>query len=171
VLGLLALARIDASTSYALLVVPLALIGLGSGAVYTTTSIAAQNACALDDLGVTTATVMFARSLGGSFGLAAFSTMLTTKVRADLPAATGLSPDDAVALIRTPAEIEQLPNEARTAVVDVIASAVASIMIVAVVIMAIAVLFAIALPARPLRSMAGITEALTERTDALQGGP
>jgi EmrB/QacA subfamily drug resistance transporter len=172
--GILGLVRIEASTPYVALVVPLALIGLGSGAVYTTTSIAAQNACALADLGVTTATVMFARSLGGSFGLAAFSTMLTTRVRGDLPGLTGLSPDDAVALIRTPAEIEQLPTDTRSAVVDVIAAAVASIMVVSVVVMVVALVFALVLPGRPLRSMAGITEALTEQredpADALQGG-
>lgn len=161
--GLYGISRITGTTGYAELVVPLALVGLGSGAVYTTTSIAAQNACALRDLGVTTATVMFARSLGGSLGLAAFSTILTTTVRRDLPAATGLDPDQAVALIRTPKEIAALPLPTRQAVIDVIADGVGNIYLASTAVMVVALGFALVLPGRPLRHLAGITEALTEQ--------
>jgi EmrB/QacA subfamily drug resistance transporter len=161
--ALLFIGRIDGSTSYIELVLPLALMGLGSGSVYTTTSIAAQNACQLRDLGVTTATVMFARSLGGSIGLAAYGTMLNTGIRADLPTRTGLGPDAAVALIRTPAEIKALPPDVRSAVIDTIASGVGRIHLTSAAVIAIALVWAIRLPERTLRSTAGITEALTEQ--------
>lgn len=76
VLGLVAIAQIDGSTKYWTLLLPMALMGIASGAVFTTTSIAAQNAVEFSDLGVATATIMFFRSLGGSIALAVFGTVL-----------------------------------------------------------------------------------------------
>jgi hypothetical protein len=53
-------------------------MGFGTAAIFTSTSIASQNAVEYQDLGVTTATVMFLRSLGGSFGMAIFGTVLNS---------------------------------------------------------------------------------------------
>jgi EmrB/QacA subfamily drug resistance transporter len=160
--GLFFIARIDGDTSYTYLVIPMLLMGLGSGAVYTTTSIAAQNASELRDLGVTTSTVMFFRSLGGAIAIAAYGTLLNTMIRADLPERTGLSADEAVELIRTPAEIAALPEASRTAVVEVLANGVGMIHLVAAAIMVCGVVFAVRTPEIPLRTSAGITERLAE---------
>ena len=168
-LGLLALSRITGDTTYAYLVLPMFLVGLGSGAVYTTTSIAAQNACELRDLGVTTATIMFFRSLGGSLGIAVYGTVLTSSIRSELPERTGLSPDEAVRLIRTPAEIQALPPDTRDAVVDAIASGVGLIMFIAALVMMVGIVCAVVMPELPLRSMAGITEAMA-KTSSPDGG-
>ena len=86
-------------------------MGFGVAAVFTTTSIATQNAVEFHDLGVATATIMFFRSLGGSFGLAAFGTILNATVRSRDPAtASASAADEAAGLIREPAEIEALPG-------------------------------------------------------------
>ncbi|RPI20731.1 MAG: DHA2 family efflux MFS transporter permease subunit, partial [Actinobacteria bacterium] len=94
--GLLLVAQIDGNTSYVYLVGPMFVLGLGSGAVYTTTSIATQNACELRDLGVATATMMFFRSLGGSIGTATYGTLLNSTIRSELPGRIGTSPDEAI---------------------------------------------------------------------------
>ncbi|MEZ5217344.1 MAG: MDR family MFS transporter [Ilumatobacteraceae bacterium] len=161
-LGLFAVSRITADTSYTMLAIPFAVIGLGSGAIYTTTSIAAQNACELRDLGVTTATIMFFRNLGGSLALAGYGALLNSYTRSTLPERTGLAADDAVALLRTPEDIESLAAGMRTAVVDTISDGVGLIQLVSALTMFVGLYYAVRLPELPLRNVAGITEAMQE---------
>ena len=162
-LGLLFIAQITGSTSYVYLAAPMFVLGLGSGATYTTTSIALQNACEMRDLGVATATMMFFRSLGGSVGMAGYGTLLNSTIRTELPARlAGTTPAEAVKLIRTPADIKALRPEARRAVIDTIATGVSRIYWVAGVTMVVAVAWAAFMPELPLRSKAGLSDAMTE---------
>ena len=57
VVGLLGVAQITGTTPYWWLVVPMIFMGFGAASVFTTTSIASQNAVPFGDLGVATATV------------------------------------------------------------------------------------------------------------------
>jgi len=142
-------------------------MGFGAASVFTTTSIASQNAVEFHDLGVTTATVMFFRSLGGSFGLAAFGTILNSTIRSEIPRRTGVAADEAASLIRSPAEIAALPTEARNAVIDSVALGVSRIYWICAAAMACAVVFAILLPERPLRTRAGLSDAMEEHSAAV----
>jgi hypothetical protein len=160
VLGLLGVAQIDGSTPYLLLVVPMFLMGMGSGSVFTSTSIATQNAVEFRDLGVATATVMFFRSLGGSFGLAVFGTVLNSTVRSEIPKRTGVAADEAADLIRSPAEIQALPDETRQAVIDTIALGVSRIYWICAAVMVLGAICALVLPERPLRTRAGLSDAM-----------
>jgi EmrB/QacA subfamily drug resistance transporter len=160
VVGLLAVAQIDGSTTYASLVLPMVLMGFGASSVFTTTSIASQNAVEFRDLGVATATVMFFRSLGGSFGLAIFGTVLNATIRTELPARLGVAPDEAADLIRSPAEIAALPDEARQAVVDGVALGVSRIYWICAAVMVVGVVLALVLPEKPLRQRAGLSDAM-----------
>ena len=160
VVGLLFVAQIDGSTTYAFLVVPMILMGFGASSVFTTTSIASQNAVEFRDLGVATATVMFFRSLGGSFGLAVFGTVLNATIRTELPARLGVAPDEAAGLIRSPEEIAALPDEARQAVVDGVALGVSRIYWICAVVMVAGVVLALLLPEKPLRMRAGLSDAM-----------
>lgn len=155
---------IDGNTTYAYLAAPMLLLGLGSGAVYTTTSIALQNAADMRDLGVATATMMFFRSLGGSIGMAAYGTLLNSTIRTQLPERIGATPDEAVKLIRAPEEIKALPPATRDAVIDAIATGVSRIYWVAAVVMLVGVGWALFMPERPLRSKAALSDAMTEGT-------
>lgn len=159
-LGLFAVAQITGSTTYLWLVVPMFFMGMGSGSVFTSTSIATQNAVEFRDLGVATATVMFFRSLGGSFGLAVFGTVLNTTVRSELPRRIGVAADQAAGLIRSPSQIEALPADTRQAVIDTIALGVSRIYWICAGLMVCAVIGAILLPERPLRTRAGLSDAL-----------
>jgi EmrB/QacA subfamily drug resistance transporter len=160
VVGLIGVAQIDGSTGYLLLIVPMFLMGMGSGSVFTSTSIATQNAVEFRDLGVATATVMFFRSLGGSFGLAIFGTVLNSTVRSEIPRRTGVAADQAAGLIRSPGEIEALPAETRQAVIDTIALGVSRIYWICAGLMVCGAICALLLPERPLRTRAGLSDAL-----------
>lgn len=160
VVGLLMVAQINGDTPYWHLLVPMVFIGFGAASVFTTTSIASQNAVEFHDLGVTTATVMFFRSLGGSLGLAAFGTILNATIRTEIPAALGVAPDEAASLIRSPKEVAALPEAARQAVVDSVALGVSRIYWVCAACMLVAVGVAFALPELPLRAKAGLTDAM-----------
>jgi EmrB/QacA subfamily drug resistance transporter len=160
VAGLLGVAQIDGSTRYLVLVVPMVLIGIGSGSVFTTTSIATQNAVEFRDLGVATATIMFFRSLGGSIGLAAFGTVLNTTIRHEIPARTGVAAGKASDLIRAPAQIAALAPDSRQAVIDSIAIGVSRIYWICAGLMVCGAICAVFLPERELRARAGLSDAL-----------
>ena len=147
-------------SSYIHFVPWLIVMGLGFGAVYTTTSIATQNACEIRDMGVATATIMFFRSLGGSVMLAVSGTILNKTIRSELPRRVGISAEKGIALIRRPQDIATLPTGVRNAVVDAISMGVGRVQLAAAISMVIAIGWAIFLPELPLRNNAGLTEVL-----------
>jgi len=163
-IGLLGIAQITGTTTYPWLIVPMMFAGFGAASVFTTTSIASQNAVEFHDLGVATATIMFFRSLGGSFGLAVFGTVLNTTIRSDIPRRIGVTADEAADLIRSPAEIQALPPEFRLAVVDSVALGVSRIYWISAAVMVGAVIVAALLPERPLRLRAGLSDAMQDST-------
>lgn len=159
--GLFFISTITGTTPYAALIVPMVLMGFGSASVFTTTSIAGQNAVDYRDMGVTTATLMFFRSFGGSVGLAVFGTILNATIRSEIPRVLpGTDPDRVSALIRSPREIAALEPLARSAVVDSVATGVGRIYFWCGVVMAVGVAVAVWLPEWPLRSRAGLSDAM-----------
>ena len=166
VAGLLVVSRISGDTSYATLVVPMIGMGFGMASVFTTSSIVAQNAVEFTDLGVVTSTIMFFRSLGGSIGLAVFGTILNSTIRSEIPARLGVGADRAGDLIRSPDEIRALPTDQRIAVIDSVAMGVGRIYLVCAAVMAFGFVVALVLPERPLRTRAGISDAMEQQTAA-----
>lgn len=158
--GALVVAQVDGSTSYLVLVLPMVLMGFGFASIFTTTSIAAQNAVEFRDLGVTTSSVLFVRSLGGSMAMAVFGTTLNATIRSEIPQRTGVSPDQATDLIRAPDEIAALPELTRSAVIDGVALGVSRIYWLCALAMGLAIVAALSLPERPLRTRAGLSEAM-----------
>lgn len=170
VIGLLSVAQIIGDHSYWWFIVPLVFMGFGAASVFSTTSIASQNAVDMRDIGVTTATVMFFRSLGGSFGLAAFGTTLNATIRSEIPARLGVAPDEASNLIRSPREIAALEPAARDAVIDSVALGVSRIYIICAAVMACAAVIAVLLPELPLRLRAGLSDAMEQQKQASSPG-
>ena len=158
-LGILAL-LVSNRSPYIQFVPWLVVMGLGFGSVYTTTSIATQNACEIRDMGVATATIMFFRSLGGSVMLAISGTILNKTIRAEVPRRVGITAEEGIALIREPKKIAGLPTDIREAVVDSISTGVGRIQLAAALAMVIAIGWAVFLPELPLRNSAGLTEVL-----------
>jgi EmrB/QacA subfamily drug resistance transporter len=166
VIGLLAVSQISGSTSYATLVVPMVALGFGMASVFTTSSIVAQNAVDFRDLGVVTSTIMFFRSLGGSFGLAVFGTVLNSTIRSEIPARLGVDADRAGDLIRSPDEIRLLPAAQRQAVIESVAIGVGRVYLLCAAVMAVGFVAAVLLPERPLRARAGLSDAMEQQTAA-----
>ncbi len=164
--GLFMISQISGTTPYSWLIAPMIAIGFGVAAVFTTTSIATQNAVDFHDMGVATATIMFFRTLGGSIGLAIFGTILTATVRREIPNRLGVTPDEAVSLIRAPSDIAALPDASREAVVESVASGVGTIYLVCTGIMIVGFVAVLLMPERELRPRAGISDALEEAAAA-----
>ena len=160
--GAFAISFITGSTPYLWLVAPMIGIGFGMAAVFTTTSIATQNAVEFRDLGVATATIMFFRMLGGAVGLAVFGTMLNATIRRELPARLGISADGASDLIREPSTIAALPSASRDAVAETLASGVGQIYLVSALVMVVGLVASILMPEEPLRARAGLSDALEQ---------
>ena len=159
--GLAALAvLIYNRSSYVYFVPWMVLMGLGFGAVYTTTSIATQNACEIRDMGVATATIMFFRSLGGAVMLAVSGTILNKTIRSDVPRRVGISAEKAVSLIKKPEEIRALPPGIRSAVVEAISTGVGRIHVAATICVVIGIGWALYMPELPLRNSAALTDTL-----------
>jgi hypothetical protein len=136
------------------------LMGFGAASIFTSTSIASQNAVEFHDLGVATATVMFFRSLGGSFGLAIFGTILNSTIRAEIPKRIDIEPSEASSIIRSPAEISALPAASKQAVIDSLALGVSRIYWVCAAVMVCAIVLAVVLREQPLRMRAGLSDAM-----------
>jgi EmrB/QacA subfamily drug resistance transporter len=166
VIGLLGVAQITGSTPYLWLVVPMIFMGFGAASIFTTTSIASQNAAEMRDLGVVTATVMFVRSLGGAIGMATFGTVLNSTIRTEIPRRIDIAEEEAAGLIRIPEEIARLPEAARRAVVDSVALGVSRIYWICAGVMMCAVVVAVLLPERPLKLRAGLSDAMEETATA-----
>jgi MFS family permease len=142
-------------------------MGFGAASIFTSTSIASQNGVEFHHLGVATSTVMFFRSVGGSFGLAIFGTIMNSTIRSEIPArVSGIAAEDASTLIRSPEKIQQLADIPRHAVVDSIALGVSRIYWCCAAIMVIAIVLALLLPEIPLKQRAGLSDALEDTAPA-----
>ena len=138
ILGFAGIARIHANVSYASLAVPLLLAGLGTGAIFTISSVAMQNAIQRSDrpgdMGVATATQVFFRSLGGSIGLAIFGSVFTARVTSSVTARLG-SDVKVSKLIRDPRAIAKLDGPSRHAIAVGLGSGTRTVFIVVVAIL------------------------------------
>src|SRR3954467_13239967 len=108
-LGLLLLARLDASTSTALAALYMLILGLGLGMVMQVLVLAVQNSVEYEQLGVATSGATLFRSIGGSVGTAilgaVFTNRLSDALAGDLPqgaSSAGLGGLDPSALHRLP---------------------------------------------------------------------
>jgi hypothetical protein len=89
--GMFLLTKMEPSTSYAVLVRNVAIIGIGLGAAMPVFNLAVQNAVEARMVGSATSMVQFVRSIGGTLGIAVLGSILSndfsTAFRRALPAA------------------------------------------------------------------------------------
>ena len=104
--------------------------------------------------------MLFFRSLGGSFGLAIFGTVLNTTIRSEIPKRITIDPDKASSIIRSPQQIATLPLASKQAVIDSLALGVSRIYWLCAATMVIGLLLAIILREQPLRLRAGLSDAM-----------
>jgi EmrB/QacA subfamily drug resistance transporter len=144
------LATMDASTSRTTASWYVALLGAGLGTVMPVMILAVQNAVDQRDLGTATSAATFSRSMGGSFGVAAFGAILASRLADQLPGV------DAEALQASPSQLRALPPAARQAVVEAVAHSLHVVFLAAIPVALAAFLVVLFLREQPLRESAHI---------------
>ena len=126
---------------------------MGIGLCMQVLVIIVQNTSDYRDLGVATSGVTFFRTLGSSFGAAAFGAIYAGKLEDVLPAAyaqAGLDP----ATVTTPALLHSQPSDVIAPVVDAYAEVLQSVFLYAAPVGIVAFLLSLILPQVPLRDAA-----------------
>jgi EmrB/QacA subfamily drug resistance transporter len=149
------LSTIDAETSFVLLAVYMALVGIGLGATLQNLVLSVQNTVAIQQLGAATATVTFFRSLGGAVGVSALGAVLGHRVT-DL-VASGLArlgiPASALgANAGGIPDVRALPRPVALVIEHAYGEAVGRIFLVATPLMVLAVIAIACIREVPLRS-------------------
>jgi EmrB/QacA subfamily drug resistance transporter len=119
--GLIAIAlylmsHIGVSTSYWVGAIYMALLGAGLGLTMQVLVLAVQNSVAYTDLGTATSLATFARSIGGSIGVAVFGTVFDNRLAANLPKhipAAALAKLHGTSVTANPAAVKALPPVVR----------------------------------------------------------
>jgi EmrB/QacA subfamily drug resistance transporter len=113
-LALYLLSTLTETTTSLVLDVYFAVLGLGLGLILQVLVIAVQNSADYADLGVATSSVTFFRSIGGSFGVAIFGSIFSSRLAVNLAAAlhgTPLPPGFSAAGAQVnPAALKRLPG-------------------------------------------------------------
>lgn len=153
--GLYLLSRLTADTSTGLASLYMFVLGAGIGASIQVLVIAVQNAVSYADLGAGTAGVTFFRSIGGSFGTAAFGAIFSNVLPRNLTQAlhgAALPAGLTAASGASPAALARLPAPAHAAFVAGYAASLHTVFLAAVPVGALAFLLAWTLKEAPLRS-------------------
>jgi hypothetical protein len=151
--GMLLLSTIDAKTSVFMLSIFMLVLGVGVGMLMQNLVLAAQNDVPATELGVTTSTVTFFRSMGGAIGVSALGAVLASRITslftekfgaAAAGAGEGKVPD-----------IHTLPPEVLAVVRDIYGTATSDLFLVGAPIAAITVLVVVFIKEKPLSNLSG----------------
>ncbi len=89
VLAMLLMTRLSVDTSKGESTIYMIALGIGMGFLMQTTLLISQNSVEMKDMGVASSTATFSRSIGGSFGVALFGAVFTSRLKTDLTASLG----------------------------------------------------------------------------------
>ena len=154
-IGLALLGATGPATPLPLLLATLLLVGLGVGMVMQVMVLVAQNGAEHRDLGAATSAVTFIRQLGAGAGVATIGTLITARMAAALPAGT----DPRLSGVLDPGGPPLLPDAVR----DAIGEAVPPVFGFVAPLLGLALVLAVALPAKPLRDTAHVTSTSRRR--------
>jgi hypothetical protein len=149
-IGSLGLTQLDPDLPRPAIAAALVLIGAGMGVMFQTYIIAAQSAVDARQVGVTTATLQFSRSMGGSIAVAVLGAVLTARLTGELrdrlgAAASAVDPERLLqGDTRVPAELLEGTR-------DALAASLGTVFLLVVPLAVAALALALALPERPLR--------------------
>jgi EmrB/QacA subfamily drug resistance transporter len=148
--GLFLLSRIDATTSTLQLSASMFVLGVGLGLVMQVLVIAVQSSVEYKDLGTATSGVTFFRSIGGSFGTAAFGAIFSAALSSKL--ANVVLPAGVTVGSLSPQQTAALPPAVRATYVTAFADSIQTVFLVAAPIGILAFLITLALPEVQLRT-------------------
>lgn len=149
--GLGLLATTEAHTSFLLMSLYMAILGIGVGMLMQNLVLAAQNAVPAHELGAATSVVSFFRSMGGAIGVSALGAVLANRVAAGLgDVSTGGSSGHALP------DLSTLPAEAIGVIQRVYGSATGDLFLVVAPIAFLAMLAVMSIKEVPLHTTSGI---------------
>ncbi|MCU1682553.1 MAG: transporter [Amycolatopsis sp.] len=158
--GLALLGTIDAHTSLVLLGAYMVILGIGVGMLMQNLVLAAQNDVPAHELGTTTSTLSFFRSLGGSIGVSALGAVLADRVSTlilhGLGPAAGGSGHAVPDLSKVPAPVAAVIREAY-------GTATSDVFLVAAPIALLVVLAVLLVKQVPLKTQSGLERLADER--------
>jgi len=165
----------DGTTSRLESSIYMVVFGLGIGMTIQVLVLAAQNAVPHRDLGVATSAATFFRSMGGSFGVAAYGAILNSRLAVELPAllpATALAAAGDSAnvsrLMSSPAAIRALPPAVRTGIVEALTRGIHSVFFWTLPLLLIAFVVAWWLEEIPLRETSAAASAIEGAGEELE---
>jgi EmrB/QacA subfamily drug resistance transporter len=150
--GMLLLSTIDAHTSVLMLSVYMAVLGVGVGMLMQNLVLAAQNDVPANELGATTSSLTFFRSMGGAIGVSALGAVLASRVTSLLAERFGTAPTGGTAKVP---DLATLPPQVLSVVRDVYGEATAELFLVGAPIALLAVLAVIFIKEKPLHTLSG----------------
>jgi EmrB/QacA subfamily drug resistance transporter len=163
VFGFFLLTRLGVHSTQTTAIVDMVVLGLGMGMVFQIYLVAMQNSIQPKDMGSATATVQFFRSMGATFGVAAFGTIFFTRLTSQLMERIGPAVQhlDLNRLVNSPAGSTHVPpaiaNDLRLSLSSALHDVFVGTMFVAV----IALVFAFLLKEKPLRTTSNVSAALS----------
>ncbi|ANZ41266.1 multidrug MFS transporter [Lentzea guizhouensis] len=151
--GMLLLSTITAQTTVFMVSVDMFVLGVGVGLLMQNLVLAAQNDVPARDLGATTSTLTFFRSLGGAIGVSALGAVLASKVTSLTtekfgPIATA-GGENAVP------DITVLPPEVKAVIAEIYATATAEIFLIGAPFAVLALLAVVFIKEKPLKELSG----------------
>ncbi|WP_156757192.1 MDR family MFS transporter [Actinokineospora pegani] len=153
VAGMALLATISTDTSLVLIGVYMALFGIGIGLLMQNLVLVAQNDVPAKDLGATTSTITFFRSLGGAIGVSALGAVLANRISSDLAERIPGTPTTGGST-EVP-DLSVLPDPIRLIVQDVYSTATAHLFLIATPIAAVALIAVLLIKEKPLKTQSG----------------
>ncbi|HUZ84130.1 MAG TPA: MFS transporter, partial [Gaiellales bacterium] len=156
IVGMYLLSRLDPSTALWQASLYMFVVGIGIGLVMQVLILVVQNDARPDQIGVVTSTATFFRSFGGSFGVAIFGAIFTTRLSgqlAGLPPAVLARLGSGIHL--NPAQAQRLPPHVHELFVGAFARALHGVFLWGVALAAIPFLFSWFLKEVPLRTTLG----------------
>ncbi|SDF77795.1 drug resistance transporter, EmrB/QacA subfamily [Lentzea fradiae] len=153
VAGLLLLSMLTAETTVFMVSVYMVVLGVGVGLLMQNLVLAAQNDVPAKDLGATTSTLTFFRSLGGAVGVSALGAVLANKVSSLAEEKFGPMAG-AVGGEQVP-DLSVLPPEVKAVIADIYATATAEIFLIGTPFAVLALIAVVFIKEKPLKEQSG----------------
>ncbi|GAA1338678.1 MDR family MFS transporter [Saccharothrix algeriensis] len=150
--GMALLATITAGTGVFVVSVHMAVLGVGVGMLMQNLVLVAQNDVPAKDLGTTTSTLTFFRSLGGAIGVSVLGAVLANRVTGLMTEKFGPLPGGDSGSVP---DLSQLPVEVRGIIQDIYATATAELFLIGAPIAVAALLAVLFIKEKPLKTLSG----------------
>jgi EmrB/QacA subfamily drug resistance transporter len=157
--GFYMLSLIGVNTAYWKEAIYMAVTGVGLGLTIQVIVLATQNSVEFKDMGTATSAVTFFRTMGGAIGTSFFGNILVNRLTFNLNRlGAGKSASNAASSLMggSPKVLDKLPPLIHQGILEAFVKSLHVVFLFAIPFAAVAIIFALILPEKPLRSVAAI---------------